>query len=185
MSLLRLFLLLIDGFRYRSPSGRSSIPTRTRSTPLKHVGTHPLSQFSSRAVASLSPDVRSHLHTTIIPDLLAPTAYDEVFSATQFNYVVHVASPIRNGGTSFEKKMIKPAIQTTLNIPEAAERAGIKRVVITSSVVGMVAMEEFGCPGNKAIYDEKSRTPDPDRRRMACVPRVQDQSIECGGEMDT
>lgn len=117
--------------------------------------------LASGPVTALPQDIRSRLHTAVIPDLLAPTAYDEVFKANKFDYVVHVASPIPNGSPDHEEFLIKPAVQGTLNILEAAEKAGVKRVVITSSVVGMVAMDEFAAPGNDTIYDEKSRTPDP------------------------
>src|SRR3989338_1356914 len=51
-------------------------------------------------------------------------------------YVVHVASPTAQDvpPDRVEKALVRPAVQGTLHVLESALRAGVRRVVITSSV---------------------------------------------------
>ena len=64
-------------------------------------------------------------------DLLADAGWDE--AATGCDYVLHVASPLGIGGVS-AASLIEPARQGALRALAAARKAGVKRVVLTSSV---------------------------------------------------
>jgi dihydroflavonol-4-reductase len=54
------------------------------------------------------------------------------------DYVLHVASPYIGKEPKDENDLIKPAVEGTLRALKAAKQAGIKRVVITSSLVSML-----------------------------------------------
>jgi nucleoside-diphosphate-sugar epimerase len=110
------------------------------------------------SVVALNPGER--LTFAIVPDLLGDGAYDEAMKGA--TGVIHIASPIMHGhveGQSYTKTLIEPAVKGTLNILEAAKKAGtVKRVVITSSVIAIVSFEDFtsGKSGG-TTFNEKSR----------------------------
>ena len=69
-------------------------------------------------------------------DLLKDKGWDEAMNGCQ--YVLHVASPFINKEPKDENLYIKPAVDGTKRALEAAKKAGVKRVVITSSMVSML-----------------------------------------------
>jgi dihydroflavonol-4-reductase len=52
-------------------------------------------------------------------------------------YVLHVASPFPNRAPEHEDELIKPAKEGTLRVLKAAANAGVKRVVVTSSLAAV------------------------------------------------
>lgn len=58
------------------------------------------------------------------------------------DYVLHVASPYFVKEPKDENEMIKPAVEGTLRALKAAKKAGVKRVVVTSSLVAMMGGKE-------------------------------------------
>lgn len=110
------------------------------------------------SIVALNPGDR--LTFAMVPDLLGDGAYDEAMNGA--SGVIHIASPIMHGhveGQSYTKTLIEPAVKGTLNILEAAKKAGtVKRVVITSSVIAIVSFEDFtsGKSGG-TTFNEKSR----------------------------
>ena len=54
------------------------------------------------------------------------------------DYVLHVASPFVTSEPKDENELIKPAVEGTQRALKAAKKAGIKRVVLTSSMVAML-----------------------------------------------
>lgn len=54
------------------------------------------------------------------------------------DYVLHVASPFMTSEPKDENELIKPAVEGTQRALKAAKQAGIKRVVLTSSMVAML-----------------------------------------------
>ena len=59
-------------------------------------------------------------------------------------YVIHVASPFPLTIPSDPDELIKPAVDGTLNVLKACtEVGGVKRVVLTSSIVAVYGMHFF------------------------------------------
>lgn len=103
----------------------------------------------------------SKLSFFVVPDLLVEGAYDEAIKGA--TYAIHVASPIAEAhkeGESYQTTLIEPAVKGTLNILEAAKKAGsIRRVVITSSIVGIVSWKDFTSGSSTNVFNEASRVP--------------------------
>lgn len=69
-------------------------------------------------------------------DLLQDKGWQEAMEGCE--YVLHVASPYIGSQPKDENDLIKPAVEGTLRALKAAKQAGIKRMVITSSMVAML-----------------------------------------------
>lgn len=69
-------------------------------------------------------------------DLLSDKGWKEAVADCDF--VMHVASPFFSKIPKDENELIKPAVEGTLRALKAAHNAGIKRVVLTSSMVAML-----------------------------------------------
>ena len=66
-------------------------------------------------------------------------------------YVLHVASPFPNQVPEHEDELIKPAMEGTLRVLKAAADAGVRRVVVTSSLAAISG----GHPvDNSRVYSE-------------------------------
>jgi dihydroflavonol-4-reductase len=53
-------------------------------------------------------------------------------------YVLHVASPYFLREPSNEDEYIKPALEGTICVLKAAQKAKVKRIILTSSIVSMM-----------------------------------------------
>ncbi|AUD06077.1 SDR family oxidoreductase [Spirosoma pollinicola] len=69
--------------------------------------------------------------TFIEADLTKDTNWDQAMNGCQ--YVLHIASPTHADAKVSEDQMIRPAVEGTLRVLKAARKAGIKRVIMTSS----------------------------------------------------
>ena len=69
-------------------------------------------------------------------DLLKDDGWEEAVSDCDF--VMHVASPFFSRIPKDENELIKPAVEGSMKALKAAHKAGIKRVVLTSSMVAML-----------------------------------------------
>tara|TARA_B110000495_G_scaffold41518_1_gene33836 strand:+ start:1936 stop:2943 length:1008 start_codon:yes stop_codon:yes gene_type:complete len=69
-------------------------------------------------------------------DLLDDKGWDEAMNGCE--YVLHVASPYITTEPKDPNTLIRPAIEGTQRALKAAKKAGVKRIVITSSVVSML-----------------------------------------------
>ena len=69
-------------------------------------------------------------------DLLEDRGWDKAMEGCKF--VLHVASPFINIEPKDENEYIQPAVDGTMRALKAAKKAGIKRVVLTSSIVSML-----------------------------------------------
>ena len=67
-------------------------------------------------------------------DLLKAGDFDDVVRGADF--LLHTASPFFTSSNDPQKDLIDPAVNGTTTVLEAAGKAGIKRVVVTSSVAG-------------------------------------------------
>ena len=91
-------------------------------------------------------------------DLLKPSSWPNALK--NVTLVIHMASPVPTlNASNDENYFIKPAVEGTLNVLNAAYDANVRRVVLTSSLAAMVP--NFSNPeylsGNKSI-DESVRT---------------------------
>ena len=71
-----------------------------------------------------------------VTNLSSDEGWDEAMEGC--DYVLHVASPIAMQLPKDEDEMVKPAVEGTLRVLKAASKAGVKRVVITSSVAAIM-----------------------------------------------
>lgn len=69
-------------------------------------------------------------------DLLKDDGWDQAMEGC--DYVLHVASPFVSSQPKDENDLIKPAVEGTQRALRSAKRAGVKRVVLTSSMVAMM-----------------------------------------------
>jgi nucleoside-diphosphate-sugar epimerase len=80
------------------------------------------------AIESQTDATTSRLHCAVV-DLKTDTGWDDALSDCQ--YVLHVASPLSDSGNDDE--IVAVARDGTLRVLAAAGRAGVERVVVTSS----------------------------------------------------
>ena len=73
------------------------------------------------------------------------------------DFVQHIASPFPAGAPKDENDLIRPAREGALRVLRAAKKAGVRRVVLTSSFAAI----GYGLPMQDAPFDETSWT-DPD-----------------------
>jgi nucleoside-diphosphate-sugar epimerase len=97
-----------------------------------------------------------HLDTSQLEFALADLSRDEGWKeAVQgCNYVLHIASPYLAENPKNENEMIIPARDGTLRVLKAAQREGVKRVVMLSSIVAISSGHE----GENRAFDEKDWT---------------------------
>ena len=69
-------------------------------------------------------------------DLLIDNGWEEAMNDCDF--VLHVASPYVSYQPKDENELIKPAVEGTSRVLKFAKKFGVKRVVVTSSVVAML-----------------------------------------------
>ena len=74
--------------------------------------------------------------TLIELDLTSNRGWDEAAAGCEF--VMHVASPFVLANPKEPKDLISPAIDGTLRALRAAKKAGVKRLVLTSSILSMM-----------------------------------------------
>ena len=90
---------------------------------------------SVRAVIKAQVDSDEHLEFCQL-NLLEDANWAEAMA--DCDYLLHVASPFVTQEPKDENDLIQPAVQGTLRALKAAKKAGIKRVVLTSSMVAML-----------------------------------------------
>ncbi|RFU78478.1 nadp-binding domain-containing [Trichoderma arundinaceum] len=100
----------------------------------------------------------SQISSIIVPDITTPGAYDEAVKGVE--YIVHVASPLASNtppGVDFDSYLIQPAIHGTVGILESAVKTtGIKRIVITGSIMSIATPKDLG---SGEYINEESHTP--------------------------
>lgn len=87
-------------------------------------------------------------------DLLSDAGWDDAMAGC--TYVLHVASPFMIGEPEDENELIAPAVEGTKRVMAAAQRAGVRRLVLTSSVVAMTSGKESGRYGPDAWSDTEA-----------------------------
>lgn len=84
-------------------------------------------------------------------DLLSDAGWDEAMRGC--TYVVHVASPFSMSEPKDERELITPAVEGTQRVIAAARRAGVRRMVLTSSTVAVTAGRGSGKYGPDSWSD--------------------------------
>jgi len=84
-------------------------------------------------------------------DLLSDEGWDESMEGCTF--VMHVASPFVLAEPKDEDELIRPAVDGTRRVIAAAQRAGVRRLVLTSSTVAMISGRPSGRYGPDSWSD--------------------------------
>jgi len=100
------------------------------------------------AIAAVAPVERL---TFVQADLLSDDGWDAAMAGC--TYVLHVASPFVLAEPKDENELITPAVEGTRRVLGAAQRAGVRRLVLTSSTVAMVTGKPTGRYGPDAWSD--------------------------------
>lgn len=77
------------------------------------------------------------LDDVVTADLAADAGWAEAVAGC--DYVMHVASPFPAGVPKSDDELIRPAVDGTLRVLRAAVDAGVKRVVLTSSIAAIAS----------------------------------------------
>jgi dihydroflavonol-4-reductase len=120
-----------------------------------------------RAVASLGADPEKV--SFVVADLVSAAGWDEAVAGT--SVVLHMASPFPIKQPDDPDDVIRPALDGTLRVLKAATRAGVKRVVLTSSTVAIFYGR--GLPVGH-IYSEADFT---DETREDITPYIRSKAI--------
>ena len=116
------------------------------------VRTRAKADATRTAVAKVAPvDKLSFVEA----DLLSDKGWDAAMQGCTF--VMHVASPFVLAEPKNENDLIAPAVDGTKRVIAAAQRAGVKRMVLTSSTFAMIAGKESGRYGPDAWSDPSAR----------------------------
>ncbi|KZL78347.1 nad dependent epimerase dehydratase [Colletotrichum incanum] len=92
-----------------------------------------------KSIRSIQPHLEQ-LETIVVPDLLAPGAFDGAFDGA--SGVVHIASPLAIASDNLKRDVVEPAIMATLRVLESATKVPcVKRIVITSSIATLLSWE--------------------------------------------
>jgi dihydroflavonol-4-reductase len=91
------------------------------------------------ALAKVAPVDRL---TFVEADLLSEGGWDTAVNGC--DYVLHVASPFVLADPKDEADLIVPAVQGTRRVIAAAQRAGVSRLVLTSSIFAIIAGKDSG-----------------------------------------
>jgi len=84
-------------------------------------------------------------------DLLSDDGWDKAMEGC--SYVMHVASPFVLAEPKDENELITPAVEGTRRVISAAQRAGVRRLVLTSSTVAMITGKPSGRYGPDSWSD--------------------------------
>ena len=103
---------------------------------------------TTTAIAAVAPVDRLSFAEA---DLLADDGWDEAMHGC--TYVIHVASPFVLAEPKDENELIAPALEGTKRVVRAAQRAGVRRLVLTSSIVAMIAGKDSGRYGPDSWSD--------------------------------
>ena len=89
--------------------------------------------------------------TFVKADLLSSEGWDEAMMDCK--YVLHVASPFIIANPDDENEVISPAVDGTLRVLSAAKAEGVERVVVTSSLIAIIAGKLSGHYGTDTWSD--------------------------------
>ena len=104
------------------------------------IRNHTKGQEVRDTLAAASVDTQNL--TLVELDLTSDRGWDE--AAADCDFVMHVASPFVLANPKQPKDLISPAIDGTLRALRAAKKAGVQRLVLTSSIFSMMGSMKTG-----------------------------------------
>nr|A0ST44.1 RecName: Full=Ketoreductase CTB6; AltName: Full=Cercosporin toxin biosynthesis cluster protein 6 [Cercospora nicotianae]ABK64183.1 reductase [Cercospora nicotianae] len=106
-------------------------------------------------------DYKDRFQTTIVADFVTDGAFDQ--AAENTSYIIHVASPIVSSDNpdDWEHDFKRVAVKGSIGVLEAAKRSGtVRRVVITSSMVGLFSPKALFAEPSEVPLNAESRIPE-------------------------
>lgn len=99
------------------------------------------------------------------------------------DYVMHVASPLPDGTPKSDDELVRPAVDGTLRVLRAAEAAGVKRVVMTSSIAAVSAGHADGARRTEADWSIVDRSSAYEKSKTLAERAAWDFARESGVEL--
>jgi nucleoside-diphosphate-sugar epimerase len=96
------------------------------------------------------------LDDVVRADLAADEGWAEAVEGC--DYVLHVASPFPVGVPKSDDELVRPAVDGTLRVLRAADDAGVKRVVLTSSIAAVVSGYHDAAVRSEADWSQVDRS---------------------------
>lgn len=91
--------------------------------------------------------------TAVEADLLKHGSFAECVLGT--SAVIHTASPFHFDSKDMKEDMLNPAVEGTKNVMAAAAKAGIKKVVLTSSLAAVTSFQPGDQPKSGSTFSEE------------------------------
>ena len=116
--------------------------------------------LAAPSIKTLDPGPK--LDFVYVPDIIADGAYDDALSGVKA--IIHIASPLSSvlSVKDHEREIISPAVKGTTNILKAAAKEpSVKRIVVTSSQIAIMPLEEAMAADNDHVYTAEESAPDP------------------------
>ncbi|KAL6947624.1 hypothetical protein ACO0RG_000200 [Hanseniaspora osmophila] len=110
--------------------------------------------------SSLKANFKNHpdLSFVTVGDISEPDAFDKIFEehGSQFDYLLHTASPFQFNVSDYEKELVVPAVNGTRGVFKAAVKfaPNVKKFVVTSSFAAIGAPADY--ENSKIVFNEKS-----------------------------
>jgi nucleoside-diphosphate-sugar epimerase len=101
----------------------------------------------------LHPQWKGKVTFVFVKDIASPGAFRDVFMQEKigFDYIIHTASPVNFSVTDFQKDLIDPAVQGTIELLKCAHEIGgqqLKRFVLLGSAVSVLnSFQDESVPG--------------------------------------
>ncbi|HEY4125653.1 MAG TPA: aldehyde reductase [Rhizomicrobium sp.] len=106
-----------------------------------------------------------------IADLTADDGWDDAMAGC--DYVLHVASPLGDVGSTDPDMFVGPALEGTLRVLRAATKAGVKRVVMTSAAAAARVSKTENRISDETVWaDANDKRFDPYRRSKILAERA-------------
>lgn len=99
------------------------------------------------------------------------------------DYVMHVASPIPKESPKSEDELIRPAVDGTLRVLRAAADAGVKRVVLTSSIAAVSSGHRDEAVRTEADWSIVDRSPGYPKSKTLAEQAAWDFARESGMDL--
>ncbi|XDG01670.1 hypothetical protein ABKA04_001285 [Annulohypoxylon sp. FPYF3050] len=101
--------------------------------------------WAAPSLSALNPSA-TQLMFVIVPDMVAPNAYDDAVQGVDF--IIHVAAPVHSGSTPQKEQLgelfVMTSVKGSLGILDSAMKTEtVKRVVMTSSTVAIAPTEVY------------------------------------------